>query len=129
MTLLTVYVTDELPEGFTQQMQEESQRSRPKYQPPVQQTAASPKAPENSHKENNKVCLHSFRSVCRYVDVHFLVTSKCVVCQVTEKDEAASMKDWILRYAEQSSDEEEEEEEGEKPARNPELEEKFDPVS
>lgn len=40
------------------------------------------------------------------------------------------MKDWILRYAEQSSDEEEEEEEEEgKKKHNPELEEKFDPVS
>lgn len=43
------------------------------------------------------------------------------------------MKDWILRYAEQSSDEEEEEEEdGEEEGRkkrNPELDEKFDPVS
>lgn len=50
--------------------------------------------------------------------------------QVAERDEAASMKDWILRYAEQSSDddEEEEEEEGEKRRPNPELEEKFDPV-
>lgn len=54
----------------------------------------------------------------------------CGVCQATEKDEAASMKDWILRYAEQSSDEEEEEEEGgKKTARNPELDIKFDPVS
>ncbi|XP_076014539.1 ATP-dependent RNA helicase dhx29 [Genypterus blacodes] len=91
---------DELPEGFTQQMQEESQRRRPKYQPPVQQTVESPKAPQNSQKETNKV---------------------------TEEDEAASMKDWILRYAEQSSDEEEEEEEGEKSVSNPELEERFDP--
>lgn len=49
-------------------------------------------------------------------------------CQVTEKDDGASVKDWILRYAEQSSDEEEEEEEGEKKTCNPELEEKFDPV-
>lgn len=50
-------------------------------------------------------------------------------CQVTEKDEAASMKAWILKYAQQSSeDEEEEEEEGEKKAPNPELKEKFDPV-
>lgn len=39
------------------------------------------------------------------------------------------MKDWILRYAEQSSEEEEEDEGGKKTARNPELEEKFDPVS
>lgn len=42
------------------------------------------------------------------------------------------MKDWILRYAEQSSDEEEEEEEEDKRGKkihNPELDEKFDPVS
>lgn len=52
-----------------------------------------------------------------------------VVCKVSDKDEAASMKDWILRYAEQSSEEEEEEEEeGNKKSRNPELDEKFDPV-
>lgn len=51
--------------------------------------------------------------------------------QATEKDEAATVKDWILRYAEQSSDEEEEEDaedEGRK-KHNPELDEKFDPVS
>lgn len=54
---------------------------------------------------------------------------RCFV-QATEKEEAASMKDWILRYAEQSSDEEEEEEEEDgKKKHNPELEEKFDPVS
>uniref|UniRef100_A0A8C9Z803 ATP-dependent RNA helicase DHX29 n=1 Tax=Sander lucioperca TaxID=283035 RepID=A0A8C9Z803_SANLU len=77
---------DELPDGFAQQMQEESQKSRPRFQPPAQQRPA------------------------------------------TEKDEAASVKDWILRYAEQSSDEEEEEEkEAGKKAHNPELEEKFDP--
>lgn len=54
-----------------------------------------------------------------------------MTCQATQKDEAVSMKDWILRYAEQSSDEEEEEdeEEGGKKIHNPELDEKFDPVS
>ncbi|XP_029301118.1 ATP-dependent RNA helicase DHX29 [Cottoperca gobio] len=93
---------DELPEGFTQQMQEESQKSRPKFQPAAQQEAAapSPKAPSDSRKETPKT---------------------------PEKDEAASMKDWILRYAEKSSDEEEEEEEKGKKTRNPELDEKFDP--
>lgn len=50
--------------------------------------------------------------------------------QATEKDDAATMKDWILRYAEQSSEEEEEVEDiGGKKIRNPELDEKFDPVS
>lgn len=94
---------DELPEGFSHKMQEESQKSRSRFQPSAQQkpTAASPRAPTDSHKETTKA---------------------------TEKEEAASMKDWILRYAEQSSDEEEEEEEeGERKKRNPELEEKFDP--
>ncbi|XP_029025221.1 ATP-dependent RNA helicase DHX29 isoform X2 [Betta splendens] len=96
---------EELPEGFSQQMQEESQKNRPRFQPQAQQkpVAQSPKASTNDHKETSKA---------------------------TEKDEAASMKDWILRYAEQSSDEEEEEEEegqGKKTANNPELEEKFDP--
>ncbi|XP_033502691.2 ATP-dependent RNA helicase DHX29 [Epinephelus lanceolatus] len=94
---------DELPEGFAQQMQEENQKSRPKFQPPAQQkpAAPSPKAPNNTRKETTKA---------------------------TEKDEAATMKDWILRYAEQSSDEEEEEEEeGGKKIHNPELDEKFDP--
>ncbi|XP_070845311.1 ATP-dependent RNA helicase DHX29 [Chaetodon trifascialis] len=92
---------DELPEGFSQQMQEESQKSRPRFQPPAPQkpAAPSPKEPTNTRKETNKA---------------------------TEKDEAASMKDWILRYAEQSSDEEEEEEGGKK-THNPELDEKFDP--
>lgn len=52
----------------------------------------------------------------------------CYVCKATEKNEAQSMKDWILRYAEQSSSEEEEEEDGKKTLHNPELEEKFDPV-
>ncbi|KAM8744062.1 ATP-dependent RNA helicase dhx29 isoform 1-T2 [Acanthopagrus schlegelii] len=96
---------DELPEGFSQQMQEENQRSRPRFQPPAQQkpAPASPKAPANTHRETAKA---------------------------TEKDEAATMKDWILRYAEQSSeddDEEEEKEEGGKKTHNPELDEKFDP--
>ncbi|KAG7237014.1 hypothetical protein INR49_032899 [Caranx melampygus] len=94
---------EELPEGFSQQMQEESQKSRPKFQPPAQQKSAapSPKAANNNRKEPTKA---------------------------TEKDEAASVKDWILRYAEQSSDEEEEEEEeGGKKVHNPELDEKFDP--
>ncbi|KAG7271536.1 hypothetical protein CRUP_003999, partial [Coryphaenoides rupestris] len=70
---------EELPEGFRQQMQEESQRSRPKFQPIApEKPAAAPLPKPQSPKE-------------------------------APKDEAATMKDWILRYAEQSSDEEEEE--------------------
>uniref|UniRef100_A0A096LXC9 ATP-dependent RNA helicase DHX29 n=1 Tax=Poecilia formosa TaxID=48698 RepID=A0A096LXC9_POEFO len=99
---------DELPDGFSQQLQEESQKSRPKFQPPPQQKPAerNPKASNNSHTDANRVR---------------------ALKDVSEKDEAASMKDWILRYAEQSSDDEEEEDEGDKRTRNPELDEKFDP--
>uniref|UniRef100_A0A669EWS9 ATP-dependent RNA helicase DHX29 n=1 Tax=Oreochromis niloticus TaxID=8128 RepID=A0A669EWS9_ORENI len=91
---------DELPDGFSQQMQEESQKNRPRFQPPVHQkpAAQSPKLSNNTTRK-----------------------------ETTKKEEAASMKDWILRYAEQSSEEEEEEEEGGKKTCNPELEEKFDP--
>ncbi|XP_028273595.1 ATP-dependent RNA helicase DHX29 [Parambassis ranga] len=97
---------EELPDGFSQQMQEEIQKSRPRFQPPAQQkpAAQSPRVPNTTSKETTKS---------------------------SEKDEAATVKDWILRYAEQSSDEEDEEEEeeekGGKKKHNPELEEKFDP--
>ncbi|XP_054612311.1 ATP-dependent RNA helicase DHX29 [Dunckerocampus dactyliophorus] len=96
---------DELPEGFSQQMQEENQRSRPRFHPPTQQqtptapSQATPKAPSGDNTKDSV------------------------------KDEDARMKDWILRYAEQSSEEEEDEEDegGKMSRRNPELEEKFDP--
>ena len=121
-------------------MQEESQRSRPRYQPPAQEkpAAPSPKAPNHTPKEPTKVraliSKHVLAGQC--VLSCYIIVYNCVfgvgVCQTTEKDEAASMKDWILRYAAQSSDEEEDEEEeeegGKKTSRNPELEEKFDPV-
>uniref|UniRef100_A0A8C5EDD9 ATP-dependent RNA helicase DHX29 n=1 Tax=Gouania willdenowi TaxID=441366 RepID=A0A8C5EDD9_GOUWI len=96
----------ELPDGFSQQMQEESQKGRPRFQPlppppPPQEKPAvqNPKQTNSTNKKPNNA---------------------------TEKDEALSMKDWILRYAEQSSDDEEEEEWRKEP-RNSEEEEKFDP--
>ncbi|XP_055087417.1 ATP-dependent RNA helicase DHX29 [Periophthalmus magnuspinnatus] len=93
---------DELPGGFCQQMQEESQKNRPKFQLPVQQkpSTISVKPPQNTNKE------------------------------AKVEDEAAAVKNWILRYADQSSDDDDEEEEeanGDKSSRNPELDEKFDP--
>uniref|UniRef100_A0A8C4EX77 RNA helicase n=1 Tax=Dicentrarchus labrax TaxID=13489 RepID=A0A8C4EX77_DICLA len=56
---------DELPEGFSQQMQEESQKSRPRYQPPPQQkpAAPSPKAPDNTRKETTRVCVPVYKCV------------------------------------------------------------------
>lgn len=55
---------EELPEGFSQQMQEESQRSRPRFQPAAHQKPAtpSPKAPINTRKETTKVS--AVRFVC-----------------------------------------------------------------
>uniref|UniRef100_A0A3B4FDD7 ATP-dependent RNA helicase DHX29 n=1 Tax=Pundamilia nyererei TaxID=303518 RepID=A0A3B4FDD7_9CICH len=50
---------EELPDGFSQQMQEESQKNRPRFQPPVQQKAAAqdPKVSNNStRREITKVC-------------------------------------------------------------------------
>ncbi|KAJ8399999.1 hypothetical protein AAFF_G00400380 [Aldrovandia affinis] len=93
---------EELPEGFSQKMHEENHKTKPKFQKPAERKqpprAEVPKEAEMQEAKKAPV-----------------------------KDEAASMKDWILRYAEQSSEEEsEEEEEPEKP-RNPELDEKFDP--
>lgn len=57
-----VCILDELPEGFTQQMQEESQKNRPRFQHPAQEkpAAPSPKAPNNPRKETNKVCVSVF---------------------------------------------------------------------
>lgn len=97
---------EELPEGFSQQMQEENQRTKPKFQPIVQQKPASPspKAPSEPPKETEKVMA---------------------------KDEEVSVKDWILRYAEQSSEEEEEggilDTTPGKTGHDPEQDVKFDP--
>lgn len=92
---------EELPEGFCQQMQEESQRNRPKFQAPIQQ-----KTPTLNAK-----------------------TTPNITKTTQDEDEAATVKNWILRYAEQSSDEDEAEadEVGEKKSHNPEMDEKFDP--
>ncbi|XP_046900623.1 ATP-dependent RNA helicase dhx29 [Hypomesus transpacificus] len=96
---------EELPEGFSQRMQEENHRTKARFQPPQQTQTPVPQAPKEPLKE---------------------------LAKVSEKDEGASMKEWILRYAEQASEDEEEEEEEEeegrgKAARNPELDQKFDP--
>ncbi|KAM6986130.1 LOW QUALITY PROTEIN: ATP-dependent RNA helicase DHX29 [Aplochiton taeniatus] len=94
---------DELPVGFSQQLQEEITKTKPRFQPPIQQRAPCPEPPPQPQKEAVKV---------------------------NPKDESATVKDWILRYAEQSSEESSEEEEedgGKKTTCNPELDEKFDP--
>ncbi|XP_061119736.1 ATP-dependent RNA helicase DHX29 [Conger conger] len=94
---------EELPEGFSQKMHEENHKTKPKFQDPTERKQQQPRAevPTESDREYAK--------------------------KAPVEDEAASMKDWILRYAEQSSEDESEEEEDHGKPRNPELEEKFDP--
>ncbi|XP_051766444.1 ATP-dependent RNA helicase DHX29 [Ctenopharyngodon idella] len=95
---------DELPEGFSQKMQEEKQKTRPKFQPPKedkQQPVTKKEAPKEEEKPKAKAPI---------------------------KDGGGSMKEWILRYAEQSEDQSSEEDENKDTSvYNPELEEKFDP--
>lgn len=95
---------DELPEGFSQKMQEEKQKSRPKFQPPKEdkkQPVSKKEAPKEEEKPKAKTPV---------------------------KDGGGSMKEWILRYAEQSEDQSSEEDENtDTSVYNPELEEKFDP--
>uniref|UniRef100_A0A673G5F5 ATP-dependent RNA helicase DHX29 n=1 Tax=Sinocyclocheilus rhinocerous TaxID=307959 RepID=A0A673G5F5_9TELE len=70
---------DELPEGFSQKMQEEKQKSRPKFQPPKEDEKQTVTKKEASKEE--------------------------------DKPKAKVMKEWILRYAEQSEDQSSEEDE------------------
>ncbi|XP_048115602.1 ATP-dependent RNA helicase DHX29 [Alosa alosa] len=94
---------EELPEGFSQRMHEENNKSKPKFQPPKEDN--KPQAPKT---EANKEVQQQKNTA-------------------PAKDSKADLKEWILRYAEQSSEESEEEEEAGGPVRNPELDEKFDP--
>ncbi|XP_016102665.1 ATP-dependent RNA helicase DHX29-like [Sinocyclocheilus grahami] len=95
---------DELPEGFSQKMQEEKLKSRPKFQPPKEdekQTVTKKEASKEEDKPKAKTSV---------------------------KDNGGSMKEWILRYAEQSEDQSSEEDENKDASVfNPELDEKFDP--
>ncbi|XP_052423787.1 ATP-dependent RNA helicase DHX29 isoform X1 [Carassius gibelio] len=95
---------DELPEGFSQKMQEEEQKSRPKFQAPKEDEKQTVTKKETYEEEDEPEANSSV------------------------KDNGDSMKEWILRYAEQSEDQSSEEDEN-KDSRvsNPELEEEFDP--
>ncbi|XP_053304019.1 ATP-dependent RNA helicase DHX29 [Spea bombifrons] len=87
---------DALPEGFSQQFEEEEKRTRAKYQPP-------PQRPESKISNNGK-------------------PDEEPTVKNNNKTEL-SMKEWILRYAEQGSDDEEEEGATEEDAEG----DKFDP--
>lgn len=58
---------DELPEGFSQNMQEEKQKTRPKFQPPKEDKkppAANKDPPKEEEKPKPKVChIHHTRHI------------------------------------------------------------------
>uniref|UniRef100_A0A663N580 RNA helicase n=1 Tax=Athene cunicularia TaxID=194338 RepID=A0A663N580_ATHCN len=70
---------DALPEGFSQHFEEQQQKPRAKFSSPVSQREPPPCLADNKKKENGP-----------------------------ETKKEVSMKEWILRYAEQQSDEENE---------------------
>uniref|UniRef100_A0A672K3L0 RNA helicase n=1 Tax=Sinocyclocheilus grahami TaxID=75366 RepID=A0A672K3L0_SINGR len=102
---LCLNLKDELPEGFSQKMQEEKQKTRPMFQAPKEdekQTVAKKEASKEDEKPKAKTSV---------------------------KDNGGSMKEWILRYSEQSEDQSSEEYENKDASVfNLELEEKFDPT-
>ncbi|XP_040277188.1 ATP-dependent RNA helicase DHX29 [Bufo bufo] len=90
---------DQLPDGFSQQFVEEEKKTREKFRPTSQQPV----------RDSVTSCGRS---------------AEAPVKTSNDKKEELSMKEWILRYAEQGSDEEEELD----PNKDPENEnEKFDP--
>ncbi|KAK2521146.1 Dhx29 [Columba guinea] len=90
---------DALPEGFSQQFEEQQQKPRAKFCSPVTKREPPPRIVDNKKKENGPA------------------TKEMNV----GKEKEVSMKEWILRYAEQQSDEEKDESVKEAD------EEKFDP--
>uniref|UniRef100_A0A8B9RZ41 ATP-dependent RNA helicase DHX29-like UBA domain-containing protein n=1 Tax=Accipiter nisus TaxID=211598 RepID=A0A8B9RZ41_9AVES len=91
---------DALPEGFSQQFEEQQQKPRAKFCSPVSQREPPPHSVDNKKKENGPETKEMNGG----------------------KEKEVSMKEWILRYAEQQSDEEKNESVKESD------EEKFDPV-
>ncbi|XP_027766093.1 ATP-dependent RNA helicase DHX29 isoform X3 [Empidonax traillii] len=83
---------DALPEGFSQQFEEQQQKPRAKFRSPVSQREPLPHLVDNKKEEMN-----------------------------VRKEKEVSMKEWILRYAEQQSDDEKNESVKET------AEEQFDP--
>ncbi|KAI5774414.1 DHX29 [Gulo gulo luscus] len=91
---------DALPEGFSQEFEEQQPKSRPKFQSPqIPSSILPPLQPKTKKPEDNKI-----------------------KPKKEEKNLEVNMKEWILRYAEQ----EDEEEKSEK-SKSLKEEEKFDP--
>ncbi|XP_036164410.1 ATP-dependent RNA helicase DHX29 isoform X1 [Myotis myotis] len=92
---------DALPEGFSQEFEEQQPKSRPKFQaPPVPATVSPPLQPKTRKQEEEPK----------------------VKPKKEEKNMEVNMKEWILRYAEQQNEEEKSEN-----SKSLEEEEKFDP--
>ncbi|XP_042660588.1 ATP-dependent RNA helicase DHX29 isoform X2 [Tyto alba] len=89
---------DALPEGFSQQFEEHQRKPRAKFSSPVSEREPPPRLGDKKKKKNGPETME----------------------MNVGKQKEVSMKEWILRYAEQQSDEENESVEGTE-------EEKFDP--
>ncbi|XP_055459386.1 ATP-dependent RNA helicase DHX29 isoform X2 [Psammomys obesus] len=92
---------DALPEGFSQEFEEQQPKSRPKFQSPQIQATLSPPLQTKTRKQEEDPKIKPKKE---------------------EKTMEVNMKEWILRYAEQQN--EEEKNEGSKSLED---EEKFDP--
>ncbi|XP_004703673.1 ATP-dependent RNA helicase DHX29 [Echinops telfairi] len=92
---------DALPEGFSQEFEEEQPRSRPKFQSPQIQAIISPQVQPKAKKQEEDSKIKPKKE---------------------EKNMEVNMKEWILRYAEQENEEEKSEN-----SKSLEEEEKFDP--
>ncbi|XP_004422873.1 PREDICTED: ATP-dependent RNA helicase DHX29 isoform X1 [Ceratotherium simum simum] len=91
---------DALPEGFSQEFEEQQLKSRPKFQSPqIQATISPPLQPKTKIQEDPKI-----------------------KPKKEEKNLEVNMKEWILRYAEQQNEEEKSEN-----SKSLEEKEKFDP--
>uniref|UniRef100_A0A9L0TNV6 DExH-box helicase 29 n=1 Tax=Equus caballus TaxID=9796 RepID=A0A9L0TNV6_HORSE len=92
---------DALPEGFSQEFEEQQPKSRPKFQSPqIQATISPPVQPKTKKQEEDPK----------------------IKPKKEEKNLEVNMKEWILRYAEQQNEEEKSEN-----SKSLEEEEKFDP--
>ncbi|XP_004678377.1 PREDICTED: ATP-dependent RNA helicase DHX29 [Condylura cristata] len=92
---------DALPEGFSQEFEEQQPKNRPKFQSPQIQATFSPPLQSKTKKQEENPKIKPKKE---------------------EKNMEVNMKEWILRYAEQQSEEEKSENSG-----GLEKEEKFDP--
>ncbi|XP_012510719.1 PREDICTED: ATP-dependent RNA helicase DHX29 [Propithecus coquereli] len=92
---------DALPEGFSQEFEEQQSKSRPKFQSPQIQATVSPPLQLKTKKQEEDPKIKPKKE---------------------EKNIEVNMKEWILRYAEQQNEEEKSEN-----SKSLEEEEKFDP--